>query len=549
MNRAAVYIRRSTDEHQEASLRVQREEAIRFIESMGWSYSESHVYTDDAISRAEFKKRPGLLALLNAAEKHEFDIVVTRDETRLGGDMVRTTLLITDLLDSGTRLYYYISGEEVRLDDATAKFMVAAKNFAGELEREKIASRTAEHLLNKAKKGLVAGGKCFGYDNVEVLEGEKRVRVEYAINEGEASVVRDIYELYANGSGLIKIAKELNRREIPSPRSGKRGTGSWSPVSLYSLIRRTRYIGIIEYGRHHKNYKGGTKVRTRRADHEVARIDAPHLRIVSEELWNRVQSRMAGATRTTNKGGRPRRHLLSGIVRCYKCGGPMSVTNHRLGDKCVQVYVCGYNRTRGETVCSNTARRPLVNVNKAMVNWIQTRVLTEELTNELIARVRNRLDERAKATATRSPELEAEAQGLREEIERLVGALASAGQSPALIQALGERERRLAEVDAQIRAQLAAPEAIRFELKRMEVEARRRIEELRSLLERNPEDARRVVEALFAGGKLTAKPVTTKDGRRFLLEGAAAVGRLWVSESSDGSNLASPTRFELVLQP
>jgi len=149
------------------------------------------------------------------------------------------------------------------------------------------------------------------------------------------------------------------------------------------------------------------------------------------------------------------------------------------------------------------------------------------------------LDERAKATSNRSPELEAEATELRAEIERLVSALASAKQSPALIQALGERERRLAEVDAQIRAQLAAPEAIRFELKRMEVEARRRIEELRSLLERNPEDARRVVEALFAGGKLTTKPVTTKDGRRFLLEGTAAIGRLWVSEQRDGPNFAS----------
>ena len=99
-------------------------------------------------------------------------------------------------------------------------------------------------------------------------------------------------------------------------------------------------------------------------------------------------------------------------------------------------------------------------------------------------------------------------------------------------------------MDAPIRAQLAAPEAIRIELKRMEVEARRRIEELRILLERNPEDARRVVEGLLAGGKLTAKPVTTKDDRRFLLEGSAAVGRLWLGEQRDGSNFASPTRSE-----
>ncbi|HSN99294.1 MAG TPA: hypothetical protein VLS89_13455, partial [Candidatus Nanopelagicales bacterium] len=71
-------------------------------------------------SRAEFKKRPGLLALLNAAEARAFDVVVTRDETRLGGDTYRTGIVIQDLLDHGARLFYYFTGEEVRLDGAVA---------------------------------------------------------------------------------------------------------------------------------------------------------------------------------------------------------------------------------------------------------------------------------------------------------------------------------------------------------------------------------------------------------------------------------------------
>jgi site-specific DNA recombinase len=546
--RAAIYVRRSTEEHQQASLSVQREEATRFILERGWTLAEGNVFTDDAVSRAEFKKRPGLLAMLNAAEKRAFDVVVTRDETRLGGEMARTTLLIQDLLDAGARLFYYVSGEEVRLDDATAKFMIAAKNFAAELEREKIASRTAEHLLNKAKKGLNVGGRCFGYDNIEVREGDQRVRVEYAVNEAQAAIVREIFTLYSEGAGLKRIAKELNARGIPSPRSGQRGTGSWSPSVIHEMLRRPRYVGLIEYGRHKKGYKGGTKVRTKRPDGEVMRVEAPHLRIVDDETWRKVHARVSGLVRGPSKGGPAPRHLLSGLARCAECGGPMTVTNHKLGSHSVRVYVCSYHRSRGEPVCSNTARRPVDAVNDALISWINANILTESLTTDLLRRVRALLEERTRADSARPMELEKEARALRAEIDRFVDAVASGGSSSALLKALAEREQRLAEVDAQLRAQAAAPQAIRTELKRMEMEIAKRITDLRGVLERSPEEARALVRMLFPHGKLTAKPIATEQGRRFLLEGTASIGRLLASEQLGGPNWASPTGFEFELQ-
>src|SRR5580692_3871645 len=130
--------------------------------------------------------------MVNAVEQKAFDVIVCRDETRLGGDGPRTTLLIQDVIDAGGRLFYYVTDEEVALNDATAKFMVSVRNFAAELEREKIASRTREHLMTKARRGFNAGGRCYGYDNVEVRDGERRLRVEYALNEEQANVVREI---------------------------------------------------------------------------------------------------------------------------------------------------------------------------------------------------------------------------------------------------------------------------------------------------------------------------------------------------------------------
>ena len=187
--RVGLYLRRSTEEHQAASLEVQEEEARRFVAKQGWTVGK--VFIDSGVSRAEFVKRPGLIGMLGAVERKEIDIVVTRDDSRLGGDMVRTTLLLQDMIDGGASVYFYYTGEKVSLDDATAKFMVAARSFGAELEREKIPQRTHEHLLVKARKGLNVGGRVYGYNNIEVMDGEVRKHVEYAINEEQAAIVRE----------------------------------------------------------------------------------------------------------------------------------------------------------------------------------------------------------------------------------------------------------------------------------------------------------------------------------------------------------------------
>ena len=61
---------------------------------------------DDALSRAEFKKRPELHRVLAAAVAGTIDVVVTRDETRIGGDRLRAGLWISELKDAGARLFY-----------------------------------------------------------------------------------------------------------------------------------------------------------------------------------------------------------------------------------------------------------------------------------------------------------------------------------------------------------------------------------------------------------------------------------------------------------
>jgi hypothetical protein len=75
----------------------------------------------------------------------------------------------------------------------------------------------------------------------------------------------------------------------------------------------------------------------------------------------------------------------------------------------------------------------------------------------------------------------------------------------------------------------AAPSVINLETRRMEKEARRRLDNLRALFEKNPEDARRALEALL-DGPLSFKPIETDDGQRYEISGKLAVGSLFTTE-------------------
>lgn len=525
--RAAIYARRSTEEHQAESLDTQLDGARRFIAAAGWTLDEAHVFTDSGVSRAEFAKRPGLLALLRTAESRALDVVVTRDETRLGGDMLRTGLAIQNLSEAGCKLVYYATGEEVRADDATARLVLTVRNFSAELEREKIASRTREHLERKARRGLVAGGVVFGYDNAPAPDGLGRIRV---INAEQAAIVVELFERYAAGNGLRALAKLLNARGVPSPRAGKRGTSSWAPSSIGPMLRRDLYRGVLVWGRREKVYRGGTKKRIARPECGWTVVEVPELRIVSDELWTAVQGREARRARITGskaRGAKPK-YMLSGLARCAECGGPMHVHSGKVGSANVRMYVCAYHRDRG--ACDNALRRPVESVDAALVDWIRAHVLREDIVLAVLAEVRARLEARAAGAGEQLAVLERESRQLSTEIERLALGLAqSKTKSPAIVRAIDDRQGRLEALDARLRTAKAAPSAVNLEIRRLERDAKARLRELSGLFGRQPAESRKLVESVLRG-PLTFKPVETPEGKRFEVSGELALAPLFLTE-------------------
>lgn len=528
--RALLYLRKSTDEHQADSIDTQRHGALRLLAKLGGEVV--HEIIDEGESRAEFKRRPGWTKMLAmcAAKSRDFDIIVVRDESRLGAG-ARLTVALDDILAAGVRVFYYATGQEVQLDSAEQKIMTAIKSAMAENERAKTAERTREALERKARSGLNAGGKCYGYDNVRTTAADGKAFTTYKINPKEAAVVLDICQRYAAGDSERTIAHDLNARAVPPPRAGKRGTGSWSPSCVREMIRRPRYRGCIEWGKVGAEYRGGTRVTFDRKAVDVITFEAPELRIVPEALDEVIQERIGALKKRTgmsNYQGRVPKYLLSGkaLSRCAVCGGPMQVCNSKQGQRIIKVYTCSWHRDRGPDVCTNNIQRSTAVVDTTIIDWLRADVLTERVVAAVISGLREKFANGSESSGSEVDNARTEIEKLDREIKRLVTVAASLDEDdkPAeLAKQLEDRTRRRRELRARLDILKAAPAVLTAELGRLEEEVYEHFQLMRERLTSTPAEARRAVEMLFKD-PLTFTPTRRNGVPQFELTGHAVTG-------------------------
>ena len=495
--KAALYARRSTTEHQAASLDVQVEEARRWCAARGWEVVAT--YLEDGVSRAEFVNRPALGKLLAGAADGLFEALVMRDDSRLGGDMYRTGMVLQDLHDAGVAVWYYASSEKVSFDDPTAKLISAVKLYASETERLKITGRVREHLEHRARKGLNVGGRVYGYRNERGPDG-----VRYVVEPTEAAIVCEIFERHAQGQGIRGIAKALNARGSPGPRPGR----PWAPGGIHAMLRRERYCGVLEWGRVGAEYRGGTRRTIERPTSERIRVERPELAIVSADLWQRAQARVVATAGThTKRYGREPAYLLTGLGRCEACGGPIRAATGKSGKTMVRLYVCGRHHDSGATACPVSTRRRVELVDAAVLERVRA-VLSPVVIDAVLEGVRQHIEAGDPGPDVERAQLVASVRRLEGEGARLADAYASQG-GEAILSALKAREATLGEARARLAVLDAAARPAAPTWADVEAQLRAEVTDLRTALADDTARARAALKTLARGGELLFRSVDT----------------------------------------
>ena len=533
--RAAIYVRVSTDE-QAQSAEVQERDARRFVDARGWHVVE--VYRDVGVSGAEWDARPEIARARVDVEREPrpWDVLVVRDLDRVGRDTARTLLFVEVVLAAGARVIEYSTATEAK-GDPMARATIALRGVFAEMERGMISARVRGDHEDRARRGVVTGGVVYGYRNTRV--GNDVLR---EVEPHEAAIVREVFERRAAGEGYRSLAQDLNARGIPSPHAGRRGTGSWSPSTLVEMLRRPLYIGRVEWGATRKGYRLGTKVRTPQRREDVIATDAPHLRIVDDDLWQRVRSHDSATRIAQGRGLRraPPRYMLTGFVRCGGCGGPVSVQRGRWGSTTIPLYGCHWHRDRGASVCAVSSRRPVAEVDRVVAAWITREVLSADAVSYVVQRVRAEVEAMARAGVDELAvaRLASELARVETEGQRLAAAVAAGGDLELLVTELRARQTRARTLREEIvRARAPGVDLGGIDWQRVEREARARVDDLAALFARDPAGAREVMSALLPT-PLSFTPTREQGARgaRWLLTGEAATGVMLASPEGIAHN-------------
>lgn len=309
MKRAAIYARFSTDLQDERSIEDQVTLCRKYAEREGLNIVAT--FDDRARSGGSILGRDGLLALMDKAREHQFDVIIVEALDRLSRDM-------EDLAGIHKRLSFL--GIEIRAvhEGVVNTVLVGLRGLVGQLYREDNAHKVRRGQAGRVGQGLNAGGRTYGYEPVPGDPGRRM------IVEAEAEIVRRIFRGYVDGRTPRDIAHDLNADQIAPPRgrawnastineNSQRGTG---------LLNNELYAGRLVWNkvRMVKDPDTGRRISRPNPESEWQSTDVRELAIVSRELLDAAQKRKKALSVTHPNQQRRPRHMLSGLLKCGACG-------------------------------------------------------------------------------------------------------------------------------------------------------------------------------------------------------------------------------------
>ena len=317
-----LYGRYSSHNQKDISIEQQFEKCYELAAEYGIRVIDT--YADRAVS-GRTDKRVDFQRLMADAAKGKFCYVLAWKSNRIGRNMLEALVNEARFQELGVRVLYV---EEDFDDTAAGRFAARSMMNVNQFYSENMAEDIKRGLYDNAANCMVTNGHLpYGYKADETLH--------YAIDEPKAAVIREIFTRVSCGEAFVDIMASLNDRGITTSYGRP-----WGRSSFQKILSNERYRGIYIYG--------------------DVRIEGGIPRIVSDELYFKVQEAI---TTKKNPQGRHRvngDYLLTGKLFCGHCKSPMTgISGTGRAGKLHFYYVCQKRRTE-KTCHKKNVRRDVI---------------------------------------------------------------------------------------------------------------------------------------------------------------------------------------------
>ncbi len=268
-------------------------------------------YIDEGLSGISTKKRENFNRMVEDAAQDQFDLVITKEISRFARNTLDSIRYTRQLLNSGVGVFF--QNDNINTLDEDSELRLAIMSSIAQDELRKLSSRVKFGHQQAIKNKVVLGNnRIFGYvkDNGRLV-----------IDEEEAAMVRELFELYATGQYSMKQIETIFWNKGYRNHNGNK----IAHTTMSNMISNPKY----------KGYYAGNKVKvidmfTKKQkflppeDWVMFKDDSGEIvpALVSEELWdqaNEVLKRRSDDVKS-RQGICNHANLLTGKLHCTCCG-------------------------------------------------------------------------------------------------------------------------------------------------------------------------------------------------------------------------------------
>ena len=268
-------------------------------------------YIDEGLSGISTKKRENFNRMIEDAAEDKFDLVITKEISRFARNTLDSIQFTRQLLSSGVGVFF--QNDNINTLDEDSELRLSIMSSIAQDELRKLSSRVKFGHQQAIKDKVVLGNsRIFGYEK----DGGKLV-----IDEEQAEMVRELFELYASGQYSMKQIETIFWQKGYRNHNGNK----IAHTTMSNMIANAKY----------KGYYVGNKVRVIDMFSKKQKFLPPEEwvmfkdetgeivpAIVSEELWDRANEILKRRSDDvkSRQGICNHANLLTGKLFCTHCG-------------------------------------------------------------------------------------------------------------------------------------------------------------------------------------------------------------------------------------
>ena len=355
---AAIYCRLSQDDGslgESGSIQTQKAILTQYCQEHHMEIVDC--YCDDGWSGTNFD-RPAFQRMIGDIEAGRVNTVIVKDLSRFGREYAQMGLYIEHYFEEkGVR--FLSLAENIDSSQGLNNLVLPFTNVINSLYARQASEKTKAAHRARAKNGMFLGSRApYGYQK------DPSDRHHLIVDPEAAEVVKEIFRMFADGIGYVRMTKILRERNILNPQAYFnqnnpdyykhsdywRKPFDWHATSVRAILNNPVYLGKLTFGKTKtKGFFDKRRVPTEESDWIV--VEHTHEPLVSQELWDTVHQMMKARRRENGSG-----HVqpFAGLVKCAGCGSSLNASYDKKKGKYTG-FSCWVYKNYGKQRCTSYA--------------------------------------------------------------------------------------------------------------------------------------------------------------------------------------------------